>query len=269
MSHGCSGDIWRMDYTKKTPARFDTIKIDEYTNEMLDIAMGALKNVKYDDKADLAMSEIRLHMKYRVPDKQRLEWAQRVAEKVGDRLPKTQDEIYALEQIYLAKAQETDVVVQALRIGQIAVATTPTETYALTGLKLKARSPLKQTMVIELANGGDGYIPPPEQHPLGGYNTWAARSAGLEVEAEPRITEAALGLLEEVCRQPRQLITEARGPEVDKLIASRPAAYYRMNEMEGRAQWMHLARTWTASMNLASCSISKVRALSSIAMARN
>ena len=43
-----------------------------------------------------------------------------------------------------------------------------------------------QDDVIELANGGDGYIPPPEQHLLGGYNTWPARSAGLEVGAEPR-----------------------------------------------------------------------------------
>ncbi len=233
MSHGCSGDIWRMDYTKQTPSRFDTIKIDEYSQEMIDIAMSALKNVEYNDRADLAMAETRLHLKYRVPDKQRLEWAQRLAEKIGDRLPKTTDEIYALEQIYLAKAQETDVVVQALRIGQVAIATTPTETYALTGLKLKWRSPLKQTMVIELANGGDGYIPPPEQHPLGGYNTWAARSAGLEMEAEPKIAEAALSLLEKVCKQPRRSAKQPQGTEVEKIIASRPAAYYRMDEMEG------------------------------------
>ncbi len=58
-------------------------------------------------------------------------------------------------------------------------------------------------MVIELANGGDGYIPPPEQHLLGGYNTWAARSAGLEVEAEPKIAEAAIQLLESVTEKPR------------------------------------------------------------------
>ena len=233
MSHGCSGDIWRMDYTKQTPERFNTIKIDEYTNELLDIAMNAMKNMSYDEQADLAMAETRLHLKYRVPDKQRLEWAERIAEKVGDRLPKTQDEIYALEQIYLAKSQETDVVVQALRIGQVAIATTPTETYALTGIKLKLRSPLQQTMVIELANGGDGYIPPPEQHPLGGYNTWAARSAGLEVEAEPKIAEAALSLLERVSGKPRRASTQPKGAEVEKILASKPAAYYRLDEMEG------------------------------------
>jgi hypothetical protein len=91
-------------------------------------------------------------------------------------------------------------VVQALRIGDIGIATTPNETYAITGLKIKAASPLPHNMVIELANGGDGYIPPPEMHAWGGYNTWAARSAGLEVMAEPKITQAAIGLLEEVSR---------------------------------------------------------------------
>ena len=50
-------------------------------------------------------------------------------------------------------------------IGDVAITTTPNETYALTGLKLKAKSPLPKTMVIELANGADGYIPPPEQQP--------------------------------------------------------------------------------------------------------
>ena len=104
---------------------------------------------------------------------------------------RTTTEVYAREQIILHERQQTEIVVQALRIGDIGIATTPTETYAITGLKIKAASPLPQTMVIELANGGDGYIPPPEQHLLGGYNTWAARSAGLEVMAEPKIAEAA------------------------------------------------------------------------------
>ena len=117
---------------------------------------------------------------------------------MGDRLPRNQEEIYAREQIFLHERQQTEVVTQALRIGDIAIATTPTETYAITGLKIKAHSPLEKTMVIELANGGDGYIPPPEQYVLGGYNTWPARSAGLEIQAEPRIVENLLQLTEQL-----------------------------------------------------------------------
>jgi len=43
------------------------------------------------------------------------------------------------------------------------------------------------TMNIELANGSEGYIPPPEQHMLGGYTSWPARTAALEFQAEPKI----------------------------------------------------------------------------------
>jgi hypothetical protein len=60
---------------------------------------------------------------------------------------------------------------------------------------------------MELANGAEGYIPPPEQHRLGGYTTWPARTAGLEVEAEPKIVEALLKLLEDVSGKQRRPLT--------------------------------------------------------------
>jgi hypothetical protein len=152
---------------------------------------------------------------------------------MGDRPPKETTEVYAREQIILHECQSTEIVVQALRIGEIAIATTPNETYALTGLKLKNQSPLPQTMVIELANGGDGYIPPPEQHLLGGYNTWPARSAGLEVEAEPKIAEALLQLLEQVAEKPRRHFRQSHGPGTGATLAAKPAAYWRLDELSG------------------------------------
>ena len=232
MAHGCSGDIWLRDYTKQ-PSEWPKHTIDSYTEGLLEIALQAYESIEYAEDADLAMSEARLKMEYRVPDKQRLEWARRIVDAMGDRPPKDTTEVYAREQIYLHEWQATEVVVQALRIGQIAIATTPTETYALTGLKLKYQSPLPQTMVLELANGGDGYLMPPEQLLLGGYNTWPARSAGLEIEAEPRVTEAALQLLEQVADRPRRDYRQSRGPAVESLLRCQPAAYWRLDEFAG------------------------------------
>jgi hypothetical protein len=141
MSHGCSGDIYRVDY--KVPAeQRPKPTIDEYTNGLLDIAMKAYAGIQYRDDVDVAMAEKRMTLKYRVPDKQRLEWAQRIMAEVGDRIPKTTTEVYAREQILLHEKQQTEIVVQALRIGDIGIATTPNETYAITGLKIKAASPL-------------------------------------------------------------------------------------------------------------------------------
>ena len=133
----------------------------------------------------------------------------------------------------LYSRQSTEVVVQAIRIGEIAIATTPTETYALTGLKLKLQSPLPKTMVFDLANGADGYIPPPEQHVLGGYNTWPMRGAGLEIQAEPLITEAVLDLLEKVARRPRRAYRQSRGPASGAILETKPVAYWRLDDFAG------------------------------------
>lgn len=233
MSHGCSGDIWRRDYKVPVDAPLQRPTVTEYVDGLLKIALDAFGSILYSPTTELAMAERRLPMNYRVPDKQRLEWSERIVTALGEKPPQTTEEVYAREQVILHKLQSTEIVVQAIRIGDIAIATTPNETYALTGLKLKLQSPLKQTMVIELANGGDGYIPPPEQHLLGGYNTWAARSAGLEVTAEPRIVEADLEMLEEVVGSPRRPFAQSRGAAADAIAALKPIAWWRMDEMAG------------------------------------
>ncbi len=231
MAHGCSGDIWRRDYRNPAPEALDTI--EGYTETLLDIAMQAYEGVEYTANADIAMAEARVPLEYRVPDEQRLEWARRIVEQMGDRPPEDREEVYAREQLYLHEWQSTEVVVQALRIGDMAISTTPTETYALTGLKIKLQSPIANTMTLDLTNGGDGYIPPPEQYLLGGYNTWPARSAGLEYDAEPIIAETALRLLEEVAGEPRRAPEQSRGPAAQATLDREPLAYWRLDEFAG------------------------------------
>jgi len=232
MSHGCSGDIWRRDYTK--PDSWDPKQtIRQYAAGLVDVATKAYRRIRYRSDVPVQMLERRMTLSYRVPDAQRLAWAKSVVETMGDRLPETQPEIYAREQIFLHERQQTEIVTQALRIGDIGIATTPCETYAITALKLKAASPFPNTMVIELANGGDGYIPPPEQHLFGGYNTWAARSAGLEVQAEPKIVEADLGMLERLAGRPRRPTAQTRGPAAQAIASLNPAAWWRLDEFTG------------------------------------
>jgi len=234
MSHGCSGDIWRFDYEKSSDRASDTRTIEDYSADLRRLAREAIADITYESPSSLAMAETRIPLKYRVPDRQRLEWGERITRELGDKLPATQPEVYAAEQVILAELKETEVVVQGLRLGDhISIATTPCETYALTGLKIKAASPTEHTMVIELANGGDGYIPPPEQHLLGGYNTWAARSAGLEVDAEPNIAEAAIQMLEQVTRTPRTDRRAGPGPAALHTLSLKPRAYWRLEEFAG------------------------------------
>jgi hypothetical protein len=232
LSHGCSGDIYRVDY--KVPAdQRPKPTIEEYTAGLLDIAMKAHAGIEYRADVDVAMAEKRMTLKHRTPDKQRVEWAQRIVAEMGERAAKTPTEVYAREQLILHERKQTEIVVQALRIGDIGIATTPNETYAITGLKIKAASPLRHTMTMDLANGGDGYIPPPEMHAWGGYNTWAARSAGLEVMAEPKITQAAISLLEQVSGAPRKPWALGVGPAGKAIAALQPAMWWRLNEFAG------------------------------------
>jgi hypothetical protein len=53
-------------------------------------------------------------------------------------------------------------------------------------------------MNVGLANGYAGYLPPPDEHALGGYSTWRARSSCLVEDAEPRCAKELVRLLEKV-----------------------------------------------------------------------
>ena len=59
LSHGCSGDTWRRDYAKPQGERRDKISMEQYTDELLDIAVNALKGVEHRSQATLAMAESR------------------------------------------------------------------------------------------------------------------------------------------------------------------------------------------------------------------
>jgi hypothetical protein len=231
LGHGCSGDIYLRDYAK--PAPKEKTSIDDYTRALVDRAMIAWKAIRYRGDLSIAMAEAKLPLRYRTPDKQRLEWARRVVSEMGDRLPKSKEEIYAREAILLDEAKETELVLQAIRIGDIGITGIPNEVYALTGLKQKAFSPLRPTITFDLANGAEGYIPPPEQHPLGGYNTWDARTAGLEVMAEPKIVEVCLQLLEQVSGKTRVDWRQTMGDAAGDVVKAEPAAYWRLDELSG------------------------------------
>jgi hypothetical protein len=229
MSQGTSGDQHWMDYGRPK----DPITLDDYSRAVAERAVQALRNIEYRPRASLAMAEARLTLMRRVPDEKRMAWARPIAAAMGDRVPRNLAEVYALEAIHLHDEPGRELKLQAIRVGDLGIAAIPDEVYAITGLKLKARSPLTPTIVFGLANGSEGYIPPPEQHALGGYTTWPARTAALEVRAEPKIVEALLGLLETVAGRPRRSTVEPGGAYADVVLASKPTAYWRLGEMEG------------------------------------
>lgn len=232
MSQGTSGDQMWMDYgrPKKDPG------LDAYADAVAATAERAYRSIGYRDHVPLAMAETTLTLGRRVPDEARLAWARGVIAAMKDRdEPRTIPEVYAKEAIHLHDEPRRELKLQAIRVGDLGISAIPNEVYAITGLKLKAQSPFDLTMNVELANGSEGYIPPPEQHALGGYTTWPARTAGLEVQAEPKIVAAVLGLLEKVAGRPRRELSVRRTPYAEAVLASKPWAYWRLDEIEGNA----------------------------------
>ena len=208
ISQGTSGDLMWMDYGV---AR-ENQSMDRYAGAVAQYAMRAYEQIQWKDHVPLRMVEKKLVLDWRRPTPERLQWAKERTDRLGDSLPRSQQDIYATEAVILNNREKAELKLQAIRIGELGITTLPNEVYALTGLKLKACSPFASQFNIELANGAEGYIPPPEQHLLGGYTTWPARTAGLEVASEPRIVETLLTGLEEVAgtkRNPVQVSSTA------------------------------------------------------------
>jgi len=201
MSQGTSGDLHWMDYSQ--PQREDYPR-RQYAEELAKLALGALAKVEYRDDVPLAIAETKLTLARRQPSKARLAWAKKLNDARGNLPPRNLPEVYAQQAEWMHEHPRAELILQAARIGELGLAAVPNEVFAITGLKLKAASPFQPHMNLELANGGEGYIPPPEQHYLGGYTTWPARSAALEPAAEPKIVEALLGLLEKISGKKRR-----------------------------------------------------------------
>jgi len=228
MSQGTSGDQHWMDYARPKQETDPAA----YAARLAQRAFQAYRTVRFRERVSLEMREALLELGRRVPGPERLAWARALLAGFQG-APRNQQEVYAREQLYLAREPRRQLKLQALRIGELGIAAIPCEVFGITGLKIKAASPLAPTFTIELANGAEGYIPPPEQHLFGGYTTWPARTAGLETAAEPKILEAVLGLLEQVAGRPRRTPRPAHPPAARALPAARPFAWWRLEELAG------------------------------------
>jgi neutral ceramidase len=196
MSNGTSGDANCIDFTKPD------WKTDRFlvARAVADATLLALKAARYADWVPLQMVEDKISLKVRLPSREDVATARDyLSKKVGDRPTRNWEENYARETVKMADwPSEKEIKLQVLRIGDLGIGTTPCETFGSTGLAIKRDSPFAVTMIIELANGSNGYLPPPDQFELGGYTTWRARSSYLEIGAEPQIRQTLTALLKKL-----------------------------------------------------------------------
>ena len=195
MFNGTSGNINNIDFRKPRSQREPFEQIRHVAGRVAERVAGAYGRVEHRGRATLAMEQLELKVKLRRPSEGEMAWARTtLAEPDEEKLPR-RAKAYAGMTLALAARPAVEVLVlQAVRIGEVGIATIPCEVFVEIGLELKKESPLRPSFVIELANGHYSYLPTPEQHELGGYETWMGTNI-LEVDASEKITAALLGLL--------------------------------------------------------------------------
>jgi hypothetical protein len=200
MSNGTSGDVNNINFgapaIRKEPYEQMKLVAEDVAREVFRVHNA----VEFHDWVPLRAAEEELTLQVRKAPSEMLARAREVIAR-----PDTFKPIHRLEVTYanrILDLQETwpdniDIVLQVFRIGDLGVAAIPFETFAETGLEIKAKSPFQPSFTISFANGSYGYLPTPEQHELGGYETWYSTNR-VEVEASRKIVAKLLSLFAKV-----------------------------------------------------------------------
>lgn len=203
MTNGASGDINNLVFTGTRAPRepFEQVRI--VASKAADAAWRSVKKIEtYDSKPLIAVRQREIDLPYRKPARREIILAKDLLKKS----PKEREAInsrttsVATRVIQYSEPDypETEpVIIQAVRIGKQAIVSMPFEVLVEIGLQIKEKSPFEHTFLIELANGSYGYLPPPNQHKLGGYETWLGTSR-FKPQSSDMLIKQLLEMLEEL-----------------------------------------------------------------------
>jgi hypothetical protein len=200
MSNGTSGDINNIPFKVTRPPRepFEQIRI--VAQKAADTAWLAYRKIgKHEGGVKLGMEQREVTLAYRNPSEQEVAEAKAVLavkDKAAiEKMPRLAQN-YARGTVSAAERVEKSlaVKVQAIRVGELVICCIPFEVFVEIGLELKKRSPFARTMVVGLANARHGYLPTPEQHRLGGYETWIGTNQ-VQEDASVILTEQLMEMV--------------------------------------------------------------------------
>jgi neutral ceramidase len=191
LANGPCGDVNNIDI-KSPAARLQPYeKIRRVADDVAQEVVRVRRTITHRDWVELKAAQTELELATRRAGPELQSWAKQVLAR-----PSTASPIHRHEKAYAERTitardwpEKLKVIVQTFRIGELGIAAVPFEAFTETGLTIKASSPFKNTFTIELANGGYGYLPTPQQHELGGYETWLGTNR-VEVQASRKIEAA-------------------------------------------------------------------------------
>ena len=201
LANACFGDINNIDVRKRHVEPYDYHQIYTVAEIVAQAIHGAWRTIRYHDWVPLGVKEESVELAVRKPGAAEMQQANELLQQAPQGPLRSQPHIYARETLQLADWPERfKTPVQTFRIGDLGVCALPGEPFCQTGLDIKTKSPFKPTMLVGMANDYAGYLPTEEQHALGGYETWRAKSSFLEVKAATKLQDTALRLLNDMAK---------------------------------------------------------------------
>lgn len=176
LSNGTSGDINNINFRGPAEKRAPYEKMHVVANDVAQEVFRVCKTIDYQKWVSLRAAQTELTLNVREVSPALLATSRNILAR-----PDTAKPLYhPLERAYATHLlqmkeewpEKIAIILQVFRVGDLHIAAIPFEVFAETGLEIKAKSQFESTFTIELANGAYGYLPTPEQHALGGYETW-------------------------------------------------------------------------------------------------
>jgi hypothetical protein len=196
LTNGTSGDVNNIDVLGKPERLPPYEKMKRVADSAAEKVHAAVSGLALQDGATLGARMKELVLKNRRPSPELVARCKEVLARPADAKPRhVREATYARRALALADApEEVSVPIQAFRIADLGVAAIPFEVFTDIGLEIKKRTPFAKSFTISLANGSYGYLPTPEHHALGGYETWLGTNR-VELQASVKIVDTVLELL--------------------------------------------------------------------------
>ena len=200
LSNGTSADVNNINFRGPGEKHAPYAKMKIVAHDLANEVVRVHKSLKFADWVPLRAAQSSLTLKVRRATPQMVAKAREVLTR-----PDTVKMIHPLEKIYAKRLLQMEeqwpdqvaILLQAFRIGDLGIAAVPFETFTETGLEIRARSPFNPSFTISLANGSYGYLPTPEQHAMGGYETWLTTNK-VQTDATRLIVDKLMALFAEM-----------------------------------------------------------------------
>lgn len=149
------------------------------------------------------------------------------------------------KELYPHQGEERESVIQAIRLGDIAIIGVPGELFTSLGLEIKRRSPFRHTIIAAIANDYIGYLPDMKGFEHGGYQTWAGLQCRAEKGTGESIADAAIDLLYDICDD--SCMCEPSIRDVTESDALALQTFYNSLDHEARVTFRPMG--WTATFS--------------------